>query len=1052
MSDDPKPLFSIPPVKGAPAPTPARDDEPMFSIPPAGAARQVSGEASPKSRGILDNAPDDTSTTGTLKNFGSSLIDAATGIVGQVGDMRSLADYAVQRAKSFTSGKPLEQVQRERQKFERQKEQAGKDAGLPNIPKPPTSEEVRAAVVPASVGNYEPQTSEGKLGRAVASVVPSLVAPGKLAGAAPTLATAKEAVKTSVKAAPLVGVGAAAGHEAAEATDDPLVGVVTGILAPMAAAKVGSQTGRLNPLKNTEAEAGRRLRELATDPDAVERTARGNTERQSLGQATGDIGILINEERGQSLHDKFREGYQTLLDEQNANRAAIIRNLETGGSPENVARSFNDHMEMLQAFHDASVQQAEARQAAMQGVVPTARANELGDTLRDNLRRFKTEMNGVRNDLYGLVDPDGRLTVPSGSIVEGAGGILAGRSPQAEAPTARTQEAFDAALSLNPHEASYRDLRALDGNINGALAKANLDKNGASDASMLTALKGRVRSALDNAVENYARLNAEEVTAGRIAPEASFEQQVRDAVAQWQQRQQAAMGDTAGRATGTTGTVEAGDTSLPPGTRASNAGPAAGEGATPIQDTVPFDADAAGRLAQANRLNAQYQQDYKNGPVAKILQSETGYANDFKATGSQVGDIALLSGDNGYENARRIMGAGGFGPEVTEDMARLATQELRNAMDKNGGVLTQRVLDKWRNDYGGALRAIEEEVPNFSQTFNDVAAASTAADQIAARRTNQIREFENSAAKRYLNAKSADDVIASTGRMLQDSNSTQQVNELLQLTANMPAVQQGIRRAGVEWMMRKLSNAGVQGAPQQPGGREHTMSLDKIRRFIEEKSDTIHALYGQEGYDNMVGLLDDVMRKQEAISKTKMANSKTAAMGAKYMGDAAAAGAKDASLSGAGLFNTLQLFWGGNFASAAGSAVGMLGLNALTKAMKERNVVRPNDLMMEAFLNPQLAAELMKLAREGGPKYTLNRGRQLINALDQVESGGRDVEERRQRADGGRVDVLDHASEAARYVRNADRVRAANSRQTAQFLNTPDTVVAQALAKAHEAL
>lgn len=1058
MSDDPKPLFSIPalpPTEEKPKGTP------LFSI---GAA----GDMPDKPRGLLDNAPGDTGVTGTLKNLGSGLIDAVTGVVGQVGDLDNFAKYGAQRLKSWTSGKPLEQVQAEREETEKQAREA---APAParwldrNVPKPPSSVDVRKfagdmtdkatdalGVGRVNVGNYEPMTEEGKLGRTLTSVVPSVLAPGKLAGRAPTMATAREAVKTSVKAAPMVALGTTAAHGATEWSGDPLVGALAGIVVPMAAAKVTPQVARLNPFKDTRTEAGTRLRELATNADDVERIAGTAAPGQTLGQATGDKGVLVTENRAQSLHDKFRTGLSDLYDQQNARRIATLNDLERGGDPRAVASAFNQHLDDLTAFHDTVVAGAERTAQSASGTVSRAASEDTGGNLRGNLDRFSREMRAVKKQAYDLVDPDGTLVVPSSDLVAHAQNIL-DRHPRASSPIdPRTKQAFDKALELDPRNAPYAELRALDANINEASRIANLAGN-ASDERLLGQLKTGVQHSLNNAVENHAAQNAEAVAQGRIPPEMSFENQLRQSIAGWQERQQAAMGAAGVSATGTTG---AGSTAHTRPSGAAGEGPPGqpagrGDQEVPGDVTRPFDETAREQLNAAHTLNRQFQHDYRQGPVADILKSASGMVGDYKLTNADVTSKAFVPGKNGYETANRIMEAGAHGPEVVADMRAIATSELRAAMDKNGGMLSQSMLDNWRNKYGEALRAIDEVSPGFSGQFNNVAAAHTAIDQAQAARTTALRDFERGAAQKFLGLTHADDVVNAVGSTLSDRASAQRTQELLAGLQGNPAALEGARRAGVDWMLRQFSTAAVQGG-------ERTLSPAQLMDFITKKGDTLRALYGDVGADSMQRLLAEMTRRQQDFTTVKTAGSDTAAKAMAHMTAATQRSAEQAARQGAGSFNTMSLLFSGRPFAAALSAVGNITYRKFIGALHERNIVRPNDLMMEALLNPGLAAELMAEARRGG-SFRPQWGRQVINAIDQMEEGGREMNDRnnltidmKRRAAGGRIGAIDHEAEAARYVRLAARAKTLHGKKTESFLKVPDATVAKALAVAHEAI
>jgi hypothetical protein len=194
------------------------------------------------SRASLD-APDDSLSSGVLKNVATGASKGAADIPGTLGNLNGLASYLLARGESAVTGKPLEQVQ-----AEHAAKIAAANAGLrdygaslgpvgnalnavPQMSSAPTGNALAAPML-AKTGEYVP---EGGLGRAVQSGVETAVGslgPGVRGASAPV---ANALSRSSLLAPAVTG---ATGQVATDATGDPLVGMAASVL-PGALGKIG---------------------------------------------------------------------------------------------------------------------------------------------------------------------------------------------------------------------------------------------------------------------------------------------------------------------------------------------------------------------------------------------------------------------------------------------------------------------------------------------------------------------------------------------------------------------------------------------------------------------------------------------------------------------------------------------------------------------------------------------------------------------------------------------------------------------------------------------
>jgi hypothetical protein len=183
----------------------------------------------------LENSPNDTALTQGLK-FGATAINKGLShIPGFVGDQAGFADYLIARAQSAVTGKPLEAVQADLANRRAQFQQSATPIGqLANAIDParvlPSSGDIQNKLFSAT-GEYKPETPLGRVGMAAAETVIGSAAPGMVGKG-----MAMNPVQSAVSSAPVMATMGGLGQGVADATGDPLAGVVAGMAVPAAGA------------------------------------------------------------------------------------------------------------------------------------------------------------------------------------------------------------------------------------------------------------------------------------------------------------------------------------------------------------------------------------------------------------------------------------------------------------------------------------------------------------------------------------------------------------------------------------------------------------------------------------------------------------------------------------------------------------------------------------------------------------------------------------------------------------------------------------------------
>jgi len=1016
-----------------PAPE-AKPDFGGFDLGPVGGAPQETPGGTP--RGVLDNAPDDSALSSAAKGTGTALIKGVSSIPGMVGDLREGGKYLARRAIGAFTGETPQQLEAKGEKLRKRTDDTIVGKALSIIPRAdalPTGSDIADPIL-KKTGEYKPESRWGKYAMLGLEALPAAFSPVKLAGKAPTLATAREALKTTAKVSPLMAPAAVGADVATELTGDPLAGIAAGVAVPAGLGIAGNKVKEALPTVTTAGKqraADKMFTEAATDPAAaIAELDRRRGTIGTTGELSGDKGLTISEHRANSLDDTFRAGQADIKGRQNEQRVNVLRALEPGGDPRAVTRAFDQHLDDITQTFDRSIAAAEQRAQTLSGQIPTARPEDLGARQRDALQHYMDEANAARRALFDAVDPDGTLGVVTQPFSARAAEIIGTHPPTAPELTGRTMDPFTKAMALNP-QTSYRDLRGLDENITGAMKKARIDGHD-NEVRLLTELKSAIKQSMNDAVDNHVAWEARAVQAGRMPEDQTIAARIQEAVDAFFRARNA--NPAFAQATGTGPSVGA---STSGASRPDVGGSGNAPGRSGIQDEfTPFDEAARERLNTANAAHAAYVNQYKMGAPGKILET-TGFRGSPKIYDTAVVDKALVPGSGGYETAGHVMqGSGPDGPAI---MQQMALQKLRESMTREG-LLDQRGLDAWRNRYSGALRAIDEVTPGWSRQFDNIAQATDAVNTVEAARQAALNDYRKGIAKQFLGLTAEDDVVANVGQVLNSKNSGTKSAELVAAMQGDVDALTGLRRAGVEAMLNDFSTGGVR-------ANERVLSGPRMLEYFAKHQDALRNVYGADGLATMRALAEDVIRSQQATTTAATAGSDTAAKLHKFMKDASDANARVSSINsmlGFGAWDALS--------SMSPTKMALVGtakaVNGFVEQLRSRGIRDINDLVVQGMLHPEVGRAMLQrgITKEGAPNIAGFAA--VLSALDQIEKAG---EERPQRASGGRVGI-DHAAEAAKYVRLAARVKNAHSEKTKEFLNVPDATVAKALAVAHEAI
>lgn len=992
----------------------------------------------PTAAATLSNRATDTDTTGTLKNIGTTAIKGLAHIPGFAGDLSDLSKYLMARVHSGITGIPVEELQRREQEFEQRKADFGRrNLGL-SIPGVPSGPDIAAPIL-AQTGEYHPTTEWGRIGAAAGETGLSMLGPGGLGRALRSgeqgLSVLPELLKGGVKAVPGGAVAGAAGDTATQVTGDPLAGMAASAVVPsaVAAAKplvrpfVAPMIPSMRP-----AAANRMLAKSATDPKAALDTLAQRPAKpgETLGEATLDPGILQAEKGALSTSDHFKAA----LTERDAARAeqrkTAIEGIAPPANPLGVRDLFRQRLaDIDQATQDA-VDRATAQAKTAHQAIPGAKPAEVtGEALRNIVSEADKAKGAAVSRLYQAIDPDGTLSLVTTGPRETAAAMHKAFDPTVSEPNTATP--IIGKVANLPDVMPFQKLMELDKTITSKMAEAARSGDRVGHGQLI-ALKGAVQHAVDNALENQAKWQEGAVARGELQPEQTNEHNLTRDISSWYAERNAgadtralAAGDAAPRST-----------AIPRAFRGQGEG--RGESGVPEGDQgVPelkpnFDAEAAGRLAAAKQAHAERAQTYRQGPVAPVLKT-TGFADQYAVPAAKVPAAAFPKGDIGYSNARAFLrAAGDNADDALAGLQDIAVSRLRDVMPE--GELTPKALAKWKQDYGPALRAIDERVPGFSDRFSTAAQATDAVEQAAATRKAALADAQKGVAAKFMNLTNPNEVGDRLMGMVKAKDGPTQIKTLLgRMAKEAPtdaawtAAEGGMRHALAQAILRDHQNA------------DGMLSGAKLRNFITDNQPVLEAAFGKGSADVLGTIAEDAERYQQAagIQRSKLGSDSFA----NFMRWAREKGAGHASL-GAMMLETGHLMLNGEVNIALGAA-GAAALGIL----RARGVRKVNDLVELGMTNPEIGRAMMQSALDAKGQFNTEALEALAKAVARASAENQTLQEHSRigRASGGKVSKVDYAAKAMQLIRLAEKAKKAHGHSTSALLKMPDELIAGAL-------
>jgi len=310
-------------------------------------------------------------------------------------------------------------------------------------------------------------------------------------------------------------------------------------------------------------------------------------------------------------------------------------------------------------------------------------------------------------------------------------------------------------------------------------------------------------------------------------------------------------------------------------------------------------------------------------------------------------------GPKGADSVRAALSGANGSPVAADSIADYAAYSLRKAAAPNG-TLDPAKYQAWAKLYDGALSAR----PDIKAKFDTVAKAQEALDQAAQQHAQQLKDFQNSAARHFLGGADPADRI---GQILNSATRVPAMRDLASLTANDPAARAGIQRAIVDHIFNRLQGNNPAGAT----GTEKLKS-DAFQTFVDRAAPALREVMTPHQVDMLQQVAADLQRASLSTNGVLAGSGSPTAQKAVLLahGDMGANVLRMLQTHGLTAAATLIGAKGGPIGAFLGNKAG-----AAIGSLRAAGVKQTSDLVTEAMLNPALAQTLLarvtSASREG---------------------------------------------------------------------------------------
>lgn len=448
----------------------------------------------------------------------------------------------------------------------------------------------------------------------------------------------------------------------------------------------------------------------------------------------------------------------------------------------------------------------------------------------------------------------------------------------------------------------------------------------------------------------------------------------------------------------------------------------------------------AALLARAKAKHAEYAQTFKQGPVGDVLRTE-GFAGQYGTLNATVVNKFFPAGNKGFEAATAFRNAVGDDATARATMQDYIAYSLKRAALKEDGTIDPQKFTAWRQSHDSALRAF----PEFQGMFDDAVRASQLVDDLAIARREAVKEYQSGVVKKLMGLDAGEDVADTVGKLIAQPASLGQVRRLAAMTARDPDAQAALKRAVADYMTKTFVTTAEAGTSDA-----NLIKPAAFQKFVRDNRSALRAIFSDREVNSMQAIADDLHRSARSTSGNALPGRSVAAQD--LLPDL-----RKGRETHLGLFERAAV--SADVGQMSGGVKGIVGgisaaiANNVLNNMRKAGLAKVEDAIVEALLNPDLAAAMLKRVPDKpniGADVVLG---QAFRRLPVIGFSGvsDDSEARLGRASGGRtMSGVEQAAEA--LVRAAEMTKKDLGRETEVLLNQDDNSIAKALEVANQAI
>lgn len=309
------------------------------------------------------------------------------------------------------------------------------------------------------------------------------------------------------------------------------------------------------------------------------------------------------------------------------------------------------------------------------------------------------------------------------------------------------------------------------------------------------------------------------------------------------------------------------------------------------------------------------------------------------------------AGDQAMANYLRETGAS---PGGIEAMTNYMAADLR-AKAARSGEMNPAVYRNWIATHRPALERLDAAHPGTLDRFNTAAAAQQTLADTAAARQQATKDFQTGAARFWLNSE-PETAVTNVLSKRAGNDPAANIDAMMKLTANDPAARDGVKRAIVDWLMKK----GQSGKEAGDTGTDY-LRIQKMQDLINDNRKALAKAFTPQEMRTLDAVAESLKMSDRGISGSKAPIGPGTARD--LIANAAMRGEPITALQAirSGLMR-VAAFGAGHVAGGVGG--GVLGIVArdagsgVMQALRAARTEQVHDLITAMILHPEIARTL----------------------------------------------------------------------------------------------